>query len=89
MEGGGIAHGKPVITAVRPARRDDAAMPFIGLAEAYALAEYGITADRRAELAEGGVWHFRDINRAPPHTACGTSQPGRLTTTRSTVPCKH
>lgn len=38
--GGGSARAMPVITAVRPARRDEAAMPFIGLAEAYALAAF-------------------------------------------------
>lgn len=31
---------RPVITAVRPERRDAAAMPFIGLGEAYALAAF-------------------------------------------------
>jgi uncharacterized protein (DUF433 family) len=38
--GGGPVRAMPVITAVRPARRDEAAMPFIGLAEAYALAAF-------------------------------------------------
>ncbi len=32
--------GQPVVTAVRPPRRHQAAMPFIGLAEAYALAAF-------------------------------------------------
>jgi uncharacterized protein (DUF433 family) len=40
VHGGGIAEAAPVITAVRRARRDEAAMPFIGLAEAYALAAF-------------------------------------------------
>lgn len=40
VRSGGVARAKPVITAVRPPRRDDAAMPFIGLAEAYALAAF-------------------------------------------------
>jgi len=40
VHGGGTAQAAPVITAVRPASRDDAAMPFIGLAEAYALAAF-------------------------------------------------
>jgi len=38
--GVGVIVGRPVITAVRPARRDEAAVPFIGLAEAYALAAF-------------------------------------------------
>jgi uncharacterized protein (DUF433 family) len=38
--GGSTAQARPVITAVRPARRNDAAVPFIGLAEAYALAAF-------------------------------------------------
>lgn len=38
--GDGIIVGGPVITAVRPARRHEAAVPFIGLAEAYALAAF-------------------------------------------------
>jgi uncharacterized protein (DUF433 family) len=38
--GGGSARAMPVITAVRPARRDEAAMPFVGLAEAYALVAF-------------------------------------------------
>lgn len=40
VHGGGVTHAKPVITAVRPTRRDEAAIPFIGLAEAYALAAF-------------------------------------------------
>jgi uncharacterized protein (DUF433 family) len=36
----GIAIGDPVITATRPARRHEAAVPFIGLAEACALAAF-------------------------------------------------
>jgi uncharacterized protein (DUF433 family) len=32
--------GQPVVTAVRPPRKHQAAMPFIGLAEAYALAAF-------------------------------------------------
>ena len=36
----GVIVGRPVITAVRPARRDAAAVPFIGLAEGYALAAF-------------------------------------------------
>lgn len=40
VHGGGTVEAEPVITAVRPTRRDDAAMPFIGLAEAYALAAF-------------------------------------------------
>lgn len=38
--GGGIARGASIITAVRPERPKDPAMPFIGLAEAYALAAF-------------------------------------------------
>jgi uncharacterized protein (DUF433 family) len=38
--GAGVVVGRPVITAIRPARRHGAAMPFIGLAEAYALAAF-------------------------------------------------
>jgi len=38
--GAGVVRGGPVITAVRPARRHEAAVPFIGLAEAYALAAF-------------------------------------------------
>jgi uncharacterized protein (DUF433 family) len=38
--GGGIAAASPVITATRPVRRHDPAMPFIGLAEGYALAAF-------------------------------------------------
>ena len=38
VHGGGTSTTKPVITAVRPEHRDEAAMPFIGLGEAYALA---------------------------------------------------
>ena len=37
---GGKVSAVPVITAVHPARRHDPAMPFIGLAEAYALAAF-------------------------------------------------
>ena len=36
----GVIVARPVITAVRPARRHEAAVPFIGLAEAYALAAF-------------------------------------------------
>jgi uncharacterized protein (DUF433 family) len=32
--------GKPVVTAIRPERRHEAAVPFVGLAEAYALAAF-------------------------------------------------
>lgn len=38
--GGATARALPVITAVRPARKDEPAVPFIGLAEAYALAGF-------------------------------------------------
>jgi uncharacterized protein (DUF433 family) len=38
-DGGGVT-AAPVITAVRPAHRHDPAVPFIGLAEAYALAAF-------------------------------------------------
>lgn len=38
--GGGLVTGRPVITAVHPARRNEPAVPFIGLAEAYALAAF-------------------------------------------------
>jgi uncharacterized protein (DUF433 family) len=38
--GAGVIAGNPVITARRPARRHEAAVPFIGLAEAYALAAF-------------------------------------------------
>jgi hypothetical protein len=38
--GDGVVVARPVITAVRPARRHEAAVPFIGLAEAYALAAF-------------------------------------------------
>lgn len=38
--GAGAVVGAPVITAIRPARRHEAAVPFIGLAEAYALAAF-------------------------------------------------
>lgn len=38
--GAGLVVGRPVITAVHPARRHEAALPFIGLAEAYALAAF-------------------------------------------------
>jgi hypothetical protein len=37
---GGMITAEPVITATRPLRRHDPAMPFIGLAEAYALAAF-------------------------------------------------
>jgi uncharacterized protein (DUF433 family) len=37
---GGITTTRPVITAVRPGHRDEAAMPFIGLGEAYALTAF-------------------------------------------------
>lgn len=37
--GDGVVVARPVITAVRP-RRHEAAVPFIGLAEAYALAAF-------------------------------------------------
>ena len=37
---GRVAVAGPVITAVRPARRHEAVLPFIGLAEAYALAAF-------------------------------------------------
>jgi uncharacterized protein (DUF433 family) len=38
--GAGNFRAKPVVTAVRPDQRDDPAVPFIGLAEAYALAAF-------------------------------------------------
>lgn len=38
--GTGVIAARPVITAVRPARRHEAAVPFIGLAEGYALAAF-------------------------------------------------
>ncbi len=38
--GDGVIVARPVITAVRPAHRHEAAVPFIGLAEAYALAAF-------------------------------------------------
>lgn len=38
-DGGRVMAG-PVVTAVRPERRQEAALPFIGLAEAYALAAF-------------------------------------------------
>lgn len=38
--GGGLVTARPVITAVRPARRNEPAVPFVGLAEAYALAAF-------------------------------------------------
>lgn len=38
--GGANARARPVITAVRPVKRDEPAVPFIGLAEAYALAAF-------------------------------------------------
>ncbi|HEY2577613.1 MAG TPA: DUF433 domain-containing protein [Streptosporangiaceae bacterium] len=37
---GEVAMAGPVITAIRPAQRHGAALPFIGLAEAYALAAF-------------------------------------------------
>ena len=40
VHGDGAARARPVITVVRPAHRNDAAMPFIGLAEAYALVAF-------------------------------------------------
>jgi uncharacterized protein (DUF433 family) len=40
VQGGGTSTARPVITAVRPEHRDEAAMPFIGLGEAYALAAF-------------------------------------------------
>lgn len=40
VHGGGTTRTLPVITAIRPANKDEAAMPFIGLAEAYALAGF-------------------------------------------------
>lgn len=33
-------HAEPIVTAVRPERRNDPAVPFVGLAEAYALAAF-------------------------------------------------
>jgi uncharacterized protein (DUF433 family) len=36
----GVVRGEPVITVVRPAHRHEATLPFIGLAEAYALAAF-------------------------------------------------
>ncbi|POM26099.1 hypothetical protein BTM25_04870 [Actinomadura rubteroloni] len=38
--GGARVHGEPVITAVRPGKRNEPAVPFVGLAEAYALAAF-------------------------------------------------
>lgn len=38
--GAGVMIGRPVITAIRPPHRHEAAVPFIGLAEAYALAAF-------------------------------------------------
>jgi uncharacterized protein (DUF433 family) len=38
--GAGVMTGRPVITAMRPDHRHEAAVPFIGLAEAYALAAF-------------------------------------------------
>lgn len=38
--GAGVMIGRPVITAIRPRHRHEAAVPFIGLAEAYALAAF-------------------------------------------------
>jgi uncharacterized protein (DUF433 family) len=35
-----VSRARPIITAVHPERRDDPAVPFIGLAEAYALAAF-------------------------------------------------
>jgi uncharacterized protein (DUF433 family) len=40
VHGGGTSTTRPVITAVRPEHREEAAMPFIGLGEAYALAAF-------------------------------------------------
>jgi len=37
---GGIVRGSSIITAVRPERPKEAAVPFVGLAEAYALAAF-------------------------------------------------
>lgn len=37
---GGRVHGNPVITAVRPAGRNEPSVPFVGLAEGYALAAF-------------------------------------------------
>lgn len=37
---GRTIHGNPVITAARPGRPNEAAVPFIGLAEGYALATF-------------------------------------------------
>ncbi|MDH2425296.1 DUF433 domain-containing protein [Sphaerisporangium sp. TRM90804] len=37
---GRTIHGEPVITAARPGRPNEAAVPFIGLAEGYALAAF-------------------------------------------------
>jgi hypothetical protein len=39
-DGARTASAKPIVTAVRPERPGDAAMPFIGLAEAYVLAAF-------------------------------------------------
>ena len=36
----GVVRGEPIITAIRQARRHEAVMPFIGLAEAYSLAAF-------------------------------------------------
>jgi hypothetical protein len=38
--GAGLVTADPVITAIRPAHRHEAAVPFIGFAEAYALAAF-------------------------------------------------
>jgi hypothetical protein len=38
--GGGLVSARPVITAVHPARRNEPAVPFVGLAEGYALAAF-------------------------------------------------
>lgn len=37
---GGRVQGKPVITATRPARKNQPSVPFVGLAEAYSLAAF-------------------------------------------------
>lgn len=38
--GVGVIEARPVVTAFRPTHRHEAAVPFIGLAEAYALAAF-------------------------------------------------
>ena len=40
-EGARPFHAEPIITAARPDRNTDPAVPFIGLAEAYTLAAHG------------------------------------------------